>query len=265
MRAQLLAKKRPEAPDLRKPAEPAGLPPKAKLAAREEVRDKDRDRGRENNRDRGREKDRDRGREKDRDRGREKDRDRGREKDRGRGRDKGRDEEPAGAVLKPNKPQHADAAGEAQAERRQCPVCGRWIQRCEAAWSQHQMSIYHQKARLRQSGMKEPRLSEKAKEVSERLWSAYYSEHGSDKTVAAEPELSKTEKRKARQARADALAEEKQKKKKKNESPVVDRTAEPRPPGPPGPPPAGGGDGGMDKGAILSGLFQQALQALQTF
>ena len=65
--------------------------------------------------------------------------------------------------------------------------------------------------------MKEPRLSEKAKEVSERLWSAYYSEHGSDKTVAAEPELSKTEKRKARQARADALAEEKQKKKKKRE------------------------------------------------
>lgn len=140
------------------------------------------------------------------------------------------------------------------------------------------MSQFHQKARLRLKGVREPECSERAKEISDQLWREYYRNQEPDAPVqpekpklqkAPEPETkkvqSKTEKRKERAARGAEL--ERAKKKKRESSPVIDRTADPKgPPGPKGPPPAGGGGSGdVDKGKILTGLFEQALRTLQSF
>ena len=235
LRKKLLAR---GGPDLRKPSEPS-VPPKAKLKARREKSEEHR----------GRDKDRDRRRE----RSRDKDRDRDRERD--------RDRKPAAA------------AEDTSTSRSQCPVCKRWIAENDAAWDQHQMSLFHQRARLAKAGVVEPQLSEKAQEVSDRLWRRYYEGQPREKPDSKEKPglekpgfenprkdssgaggaVSKTEKRKERQARADRH------KKRRSSSPVVDRTEEPPGPGGSGP------GGGVDKAALLTGLFQQALETLRTF
>ena len=237
LRKKLLAR---GGPDLRKPSEPS-VPPKAKLKARREKSEEHR--GRDRRRERNRDKDRDRDRERDRDKDRDRDRDR--------------------------KP--AAAAEDTSTSRSQCPVCKRWIAENDAAWDQHQMSLFHQRARLAKAGMVQ--LSEKAQEVSDRLWRRYYEGQPREKPDSKEKPglekpgfenprkdssgaggaVSKTEKRKERQARADRH------KKRRSSSPVVDRTEEPPGPGGSGP------GGGVDKAALLTGLFQQALQTLRTF
>ena len=87
-------------------------------------------------------------------------RDRDRERDRDKDRDRDRDRKPAAA------------AEDTSTSRSQCPVCKRWIAENDAAWDQHQMSLFHQRARLAKAGMVQ--LSEKAQEVSDRLWRRYY-------------------------------------------------------------------------------------------
>ena len=230
LRKKLLAR---GGPDLRKPSEPS-VPPKAKLKARREKSEEHR--GRDRRRERNRDKDRDRDRERDRDKDRDRDRDR--------------------------KP--AAAAEDTSTSRSQCPVCKRWIAENDAAWDQHQMSLFHQRARLAKAGMVQ--LSEKAQEVSDRLWRRYYEGQPREKPDSKEKPglekpgfenprkdssgaggaVSKTEKRKERQARAD------RRKKRRSSSPVVDRTEEQGPKKP-------------DKAALLTGLFQQALETLRTF
>ena len=135
------------------------------------------------------------------------------------------------------------------------------------------MSLFHQRARLAKTGMAEPQLSEKAKEATDRLWRRYYAgprdRHSEEKRGLDKPRkgssgageaVSKTAKRKERQARAD-----KRKRRRRSSSPVVDRTEEPGPKKPPPGPGLSGPGGGVDKAALLTGLFQEALKTLQTF
>ena len=201
LRKKLLAR---GGPDLRKPSEPS-VPPKAKLKARREKSEEHR------------------GRDKDRDRRRERSRDKDRDRDRERDRDRDRDRKPAAA------------AEDTSTSRSQCPVCKRWIAENDAAWDQHQMSLFHQRARLAKAGVVEPQLSEKAQEVSDRLWRRYYEGQPREKPDSKELEPCRRPHRGAR--------------------------TEETPPGPRGL----RGRRGVDKAALLTGLFQQALQTLRTF
>ena len=246
LRKKLLAR---GGPDLRKPSEPS-VPPKAKLKARREKSEEHR----------GRDKDRDRRRE----RSRDKDRDRDRERDRDKDRDRDRDRKPAAA------------AEDTSTSRSQCPVCKRWIAENDAAWGQHQMSLFHQRARLAKAGMVEPQLSEKAQEVSDRLWRRYYEGQPREKPDSKEKPRSRGLRTPAKTAAVLAELSPKRRKGKSDRleqtgaknaaaralSSTAQRSKDRR--NPPGPGGSGPG-GGVDKAALLTGLFQQALETLRTF